>query len=156
MPAKAKKRQGAPPARPAPWRIHFFQRHIDDDPEQAVPAQAFLDTCPDKVSAMMVAVLQAVAAAPPPAFSGGGKWEAMHDEMSGFYEVRVDGPKREHFRLFCILERDGTKLGLGGPSIVAIDGRSKPFRTTLSKADYAAVKKLGDEYRARSPRSVLA
>jgi hypothetical protein len=142
------------PAKPAPWRIHFFQRHVDDDPEQAVPAQTFLDGCPDKVSATMAAVLQAVAAAPPPAFSGGGKWEAMHDEMSGFYEVRVDGPRREHFRLYCILERDGAKVGLGGPSIVLIDGRSKPFKTTLSKADYAAVKMLGDEYRARTPRSV--
>jgi hypothetical protein len=37
---------------------------------------------------------------------------------------------------------------------VLIDGRSKPFKTTLSKADYAAVKMLGDEYRARTPRSV--
>lgn len=75
----------------------------------------------------MVAVLRAVAEAPPPAFSGGGFWEAMHGEMNGFYEVRVDGPKREHFRLFCVLERDGERLGLGGPSIVLIDGRSKPF-----------------------------
>ena len=47
----------------------------------------------------------AVAAAPPPAFSGGGKWEAMHGEMSGFFEVRVDGPQRHHYRLFCVLER---------------------------------------------------
>jgi len=36
-------------------------------------------------------VLDAVAEAPPPAFSGGGKWEAMHDEMAGFYEVRIQG-----------------------------------------------------------------
>ncbi len=150
---KPKKNAAVPPA--TVWRVQFFQRHIDDDPEQTVPAQTFLEACPEKVSAMIVAVLQAVADAPPPAFSGGGKWEAMHDQMAGFYEVRVDGPKREHFRLFCVLERDGEKLGLGAPSIVAIDGRSKPFKTTLSKADYAAVKKLGDEYRSRTPRSVL-
>jgi hypothetical protein len=37
------------------------------------------------------AVLEAVAAAPPPSFSGGGKWEAMHEDMAGFYEVRVQG-----------------------------------------------------------------
>lgn len=156
MPSKPKKKKReALPERPAAWRIHFFQRHIEDDPDRAVPARAFLDDCPDKVSAMMVAVLRAVAQAPPPAFSGGGKWEAMHGDMSGFYEVRVDGPNREHFRLFCVLERDGEKVGLGGPSIVAIDGRSKPFKTTLSKIDYTAVKGLGDEYRARTPRSVL-
>ena len=39
--------------------------------------------------ATMLAVLGAVADAPPPKFSGGGYWEVMRDEMSGFYEVRV-------------------------------------------------------------------
>jgi hypothetical protein len=40
-----------------------------------------LDGLPTKVLAEMVAVLDAVAEAPPPAFSGGGKWEAMHGEL---------------------------------------------------------------------------
>lgn len=142
-------------ARAEPWLIHFFQRHADDDVDETVPGQVFLDSCPDKVSAQMVAVLRAVAEAPPPAFSGGGKWEAMHDEMSGYYEVRVDGSQRKHYRVFCLLERDGAQLGLGGPSIVLIDGREKAFLTELRKEDYAAVKKLGDEYRRRKPRSVL-
>jgi hypothetical protein len=102
----------------------------------------------------MVAVLQAVAAAPPPSFSGGGYWEAMHDDMKGWYEVRVDGPDRHHYRLFCLLERNGATLGLGGPSIVIIAGKDKPFRTKLSPADYAEVRALGDEYRSRTPRSV--
>lgn len=31
-------------------------------------------------------------------FSGGGKWEAMHEEMKGYYEARADGKDREHFR----------------------------------------------------------
>ena len=79
----------------------------------------------------------------------------MHDEMAGYYEVRVDGPKRHHYRLFCVLERDGVNLGLGGPSIVLITGKDKPFRTVLSKSEYAAVRRLGDEYKARVPRSVL-
>lgn len=104
----------------------------------------------------MVAVLRAVAAAPPPAFSGGGRWEAMHGQMSGYFEVRVDGPQRRHYRIFCMLERAGAQLGLGGPSIVLIDGRAKAFLTELRKEDYAAVKRLGDEYRSRVPRSVLA
>jgi len=30
--------------------------------------------------------------APPPRFSGGGKWEAMHGDMAGYYEVRATGP----------------------------------------------------------------
>lgn len=138
-----------------PWRIHFFQRHLSDDLTRAVPAREFLLSCPDKVRATMMAVLKAVADAPPPVFSGGGMWEAMHDEMTGYFEVRVDGPRRRHYRLFCLLERDGVSLGLGGPSIVLIAGKDKAFRTTLTKADYAEVRRLGNEYKARVPRSVL-
>lgn len=104
---------------------------------------------------MILAVVKAVAEAPPPAFAGGGKWEAMHQDMAGYYEVRVDGPRRHHYRLFCLLERDGSKLGLGGPSLILLAGKEKKFLTTLSSRDYAAVRALGDEYRSRVPRSVL-
>jgi hypothetical protein len=139
--------------RPAPWRVHFFQRHPGDDPTRAVPGRDFLARCP--VAARIAAVLNAVAEAPPNAFAGGGYWEAMHDSMGGYYEVRVDGRDRRHYRLFCVLERDGARLGLGGPSIVVITGMEKPFRTTFSERDYARVRQLGDEYRSRVPRSVL-
>ena len=60
-----------------------------------------------------------------------------------------------HHRLFCLLERDGARVGLGGPSIVVITGLDKPFRTTFNERDYARVRQLGDEYRSRVPRSVL-
>jgi hypothetical protein len=76
------------PATTTPWRIHFFQRHEDDDPKQTVPARDFIDRCPSSVAAKLVAVVKAVADAPPPAFSGGGKWEAMHGDMNGFYGAR--------------------------------------------------------------------
>lgn len=49
-----------------------------EDPKGDVPGERFLDACPAKVDATFNAVLEAVRAAPPPAFSGGGKWEAMH------------------------------------------------------------------------------
>lgn len=153
----ARARQGSPRptrARPTPWLIHFFQRHADDDDAQSVPARDFLDGCPESVQGKILAALRAVAEAPPPAFSGGGYWEAMHGEMAGYYEVRVDGPQRRHFRLFCILERSGGDHNLGGASIVLITGMVKEFRTTFSGRDYARVRALGDEYRARSPRSV--
>jgi hypothetical protein len=87
-------------------------------------------------------------------FSGGGKWEAMHGAMNGFYEVRVDGPKRRHYRLFCVLERLGAEHGLDGPSLVLITGKDKPFRSVLSEADYAEVRSLGREFSKRNPRSV--
>jgi hypothetical protein len=143
-----------PPRHVGPWFIYYFERHPLDDPAREAPGRAFLASCPPKVQATMRAVLMAVAAAPPPAFSGGGKWEAMHGEMSGFFEVRVDGPQRHHYRLFCVLERDGADVGLDGPSIVIITGKDKPFRTVLSESDYRQVRSLGDEYRRRSPRCV--
>ncbi|MGH7270624.1 MAG: hypothetical protein ACREJ3_09350 [Polyangiaceae bacterium] len=142
-------------ATPQPWLKHFFQRHRDDDPTQAVPARDFLTACPEKVRAMMMAVVDAVANAPPPQFSGGGKWEAMHGDMAGYCEIRVDGPKRHHYRLFCLLERKGVALGLGGASLVLICGKDKAFRTVLSARDYADVRRLGTEYLARLPRSVI-
>lgn len=135
-----------------PWLVHFFQRHKDDDSAETVPARDYLDRC--RVAARLIAVVKAVADAPPPKFSGGGKWEAMHDEMAGFYEARVDGPQRRHYRLFCILEREQAGLELGGPSVVLITGMDKPFRSTFSKADYEKVRRLGEEYRSRKPRSV--
>jgi hypothetical protein len=138
------------------WGVEFFQRHVDDDAAQSVPGRDFLDKIPERVAARIVAVLEAVAAAPPPAYSGGGYWEAMHDEMAGFFEVRVDGPpNRTHYRLFCLLERHAEKVGLEGPSIAVITGKKKPFRSVLSKQDYAQVRRLGDEFRSRVPRSVL-
>lgn len=137
-----------------PWRIHFFKRHKDDDAERTSPGKAFLDSCPTAVEAKLVAIVKAVADAPPPMFGGGGKWEVMHDDMAGFYEVRADGPEREHFRLFCMLDRSGIEVGLGGPSLIIIAGARKPFRTTLTKGDYAKVRVLGVEFLKRKPRSV--
>ncbi len=146
-------RHPRPAAAPwAPWRIHFFQRHRADDANRTVPAREYLDDCP--VTAKLFAVVKAVAEAPPPQFAGGGKWEAMHDEMSGVYEVRVDGPQRRHYRLFCVLESNGATVGLGGPSLVLITGMDKPFRTAFSASDYRKVRQLVDEYLARNPRSV--
>jgi hypothetical protein len=135
------------------WGVEYFRRHKTDDPQESVPGRDFLSSIPPKIRARFVTLLDAIADGPPMSF-GGGYWEAMHDAMAGFYEVRVDS-KDTHYRLFCLVERDGAKVGLVGPSVVVVDGRTKPFRTVLSANDYAEVKKLGDEYLARSPRSVL-
>lgn len=135
------------------WDVVLFQRHKDDDPAKRCPGEEFLDQCPDSVRADLIAIIDAVAESPPPQFSGGGMWEAMHGEMSGFYEARTRGPDRRLYRLFCVLEREAP--GLDGPSIVVIGGLSKPVGTALGKADYAAIRRLGDEYRQRVPRSVV-
>jgi Txe/YoeB family toxin of Txe-Axe toxin-antitoxin module len=135
--------------------IHFFKRHPEDDPARSVPGRDFLERCPDTVAAKVLAVLKAVAGAPPPQFSGGGMWEAMHGEMTGYYEVRVDGAGRRHYRLFCLLERQGADTGLGGPSIVILSGKVKPFGTKLAPRDYREVRALGEEYLGCNPRSVV-
>lgn len=116
-----------------------------------MPAIEFLDGVPLKVRAEMQAVLEAVAAAPPPAFSGGGKWGVMHGDMAGFYEVRVRGADRRNHRLFCILERDAADLG--GSSIVVIDGLSKSVRHAADVRDYRRAQRYRGEFFTR--RKVL-
>ncbi len=135
-----------------PWSIVFFQRHREDDRTEEVPGAAFLEACPTGVRANLVAILKAVAEAPPPRFAGGLQWQAMHGEMAGFYEARAMGPGKRLYRVFCILEREAE--GLPGPSLVIITGLDKPNETAFSRADYRRVRELGDEYRARSPRSI--
>ena len=142
--------------RPSPDDEHtivYFQRHRDDDPNSSVPGQLFLTSCPQNVRAKIVAVLVAVAAAPAKRFAGGGYWEAMHGEMTGWFEVRVDGPQRSHYRLFCLLDYEAQ--GHDKPLLIVVDGRRKALRTTLSDKDYDNVRALGLEYRARNPRSVI-
>jgi hypothetical protein len=134
-----------------PWRIHFFQRHRHDDAAASVPTVDFLAKLDPAVAAEFQAVLEAVAAAPPPAFSGGGKWEVMDKDMAGFYEVRVtgndaSGHKMNH-RLFCQLVRDAEDLG--GPSIVCLGGLSKPPRSAAHPRDYRQIRRFADEFRQR-------
>ncbi len=136
-----------------PWDIRYFRRHREDDPKQRAPVQEFRQVCPIGVRAEIDATLQAVAEAPPPMFAGGLRWKPMHGDMAGWFEVRVKGPERRLYRVFCLLERKGE--GLRGPSIVLIDGMWKSNETAFSERDYARIRRLGAEYRARTPRSVI-
>jgi hypothetical protein len=147
----------APPAvdRTPPWHVIYYKAA-----DGHVPGLEFLDGCPGKLEGEFIAVLDAVAAAPPPQFSGGGKWEAMHGEMTGYYEIRLTGPGREQFRLFCLLENAGDdelrERGLAKLAIAVLDGRRKPWRTKLSAADYRAVKKLGEDHKRQHPRRIAS
>lgn len=76
----------------------------------------------------------------------------MHGTMKGWFELRVDGPKRHHYRLFCRLDYHAD--GQTKPLLVIITGLDKPFQSILTQADYAAVRVLGQEYLARNPRSL--
>ena len=136
-----------------PWDVVYFKT-LDG----RVPALEFLDACPGKIDAEFAAVLDAVAAAPPPRFSGGGKWEAMHDAMGGWYEIRITGRGREQFRLFCLLENAApgelARRGLERPAIAVITGMCKPWRTTFAERDYRRVRELGDEHKRSYPRRI--
>ena len=134
------------------YDIVYYRRQADDDPTMSAPGREFLDGCPPQVRARFRAVLIAVAAAPPPRFAGGGKWEAMHGEMAGLYEVRIDGtPKRTHYRPFCLLDANAEG---GRPMLVIIDGDKKPFRTKMPAGVYRRVLRHRAEYLSRRQRSL--
>ena len=133
--------------------IKYFQRHVKDDPTQAIPGREYLHAQVPKVRNLMRSVLAEVAASPPNRFSGGGYWEAMHGSMGDWYEVRVDGPqKKTHHRLFCRLDYDAKNFTK--PLLVIICGMTKPVGHVFSAAEYQLVRDLGAEYLARANRSV--
>ena len=141
--------------RPSPNDAHdvvYFRRHRQDDPAETIPGRTAMEGWPVKVRPLAMAVLAQVAAAPPTRFSGGGYWEAMKKEMTGWFEVRVNGPNRHHYRLYCLLDYEAN--GRAKPLLVVVDGRDKKFRTELPAREYTKIKALGREYVSRNPRSI--
>ncbi len=141
------------PARvPEVWDVRFFRRHMNDDPVQSCPGFDFLVAIDVRAAQKLRKILRSVAGAPPPSWSGGGTWEAMRDDMAGYYEARTELGEWL-YRLFCMLEREGE--GLANPSIIVIDGLKKKKRTKIRPQDYDRVRQLGEEYKKRRPRSVF-
>lgn len=132
--------------------VAFFRRHLEDDRGQQTPGRDALNNWPKGIRAKARAVIAAVAAAPPMRFAGGGYWEAMKGDMVGWFEIRINGPQRHHFRLYCKL--DYAAMGIDAPLLVIIDGRDKPFRSELSPQEYLKIRNLGIEYLSRNPRSL--
>jgi hypothetical protein len=137
------------------WGIVYFKAK-----DGRVLVEDFLDGCPAKIEARFYAVLEAVRDAPPPQFSGGGYWEAMHGDMGGFHEIRLTGPGRRQYRLFCILDNadpDGLrKRGFDRPQIAVVAGMVKDSGKKFSDRDYAKVRALGDRYLKELPRSIAS
>jgi hypothetical protein len=109
----------------------------------------------------LLAVLDAVRDAPPPAFSGGGKWEAMHGAMGGYYEIRVTGPGRQHYRLFCVLDNGNAEelaeRGFDQPQIAVINGLVKANATLFTDTEYErSVRRFGEDYLATLPRRIAS
>lgn len=153
------RRDAAPKMEPlssdATHEVAFFKRYRDDDAAQTSPGLNALLGFPMNVRARLLATLAAVAKAPPKRFAGGGQWEAMHGDMTGYFEARVTSKTANgkwHFRLFCLLDYDET--GKTSPLLTVIDGAAKLYQTTLPDSRYAEVRELGNEYLARNPRSL--
>ena len=70
------------------WDVVYYRQA-----DGRVPAIDFLDGCPIKLQARFDAVLDDIGAAPPPRYSGGGFWEAMHGDMGGFYTASSSSPR---------------------------------------------------------------
>lgn len=131
-----------------PWDIAFSLAGSEREPLGI----GFLREAPRKVRATVQAVLEAVAEGPPHRFSGAMHWQAMHGDMGGIYEVRVKGPDKRLYRLFCLLERAAG--GLDAPTLVVLTGMSKPNGTAFSDSEYRRVRRLRDEHVAQVPRRV--
>ena len=75
----------------------------------------------------------------------------------GYYEIRVTGPGRVQYRLFCLLDNAQTKKelarrGFDTPQIAVINGMSKPIGEVFSDSVYRKhVRDLGDDYRSSFP-----
>lgn len=124
------------------WRVGFVIEATTGER----PGRDFLRGLAAKPAAEIMAVLIAVRDAPPYRFAGGGKWEAMHDTMAGFYEVRARSGQSLH-RLFCLLDRT-----LDTPTLVVVSGASKPNRTPMPEAVYAEARRLRTQYEERRDR----
>lgn len=131
-----------------PWDVAFSLAGTNGEPLGI----GFLRDAPRKVRATMQAVLEAVAEGPPPKFSGALHWQAMHGDMGGIYEVRVKGPDKRLYRLFCLLERNAP--GATAPVLIVLTGMSKPNGTAFSDNEYRRIRRLRDEHVAQDPRRV--
>lgn len=78
--------------------------------------------------------------------------------MTGWHEIRLTGPGREQFRLFCLLENSSDeellRRGLRKPAIAVITGLRKPWRTRFSERDYERLRECGENHRRNHPRRI--
>lgn len=135
-----------------PHRIVYFKRHLEDDPLESMPGREYLRSCPTEVRIKFQTTLIAVAKGPPKKFAGGGRWEAMHGELTGWFEVRVDFARTSHHRLFCLIDTEA--IGQSRPLLVVVHGGTKAYGTVFKKRFYDQLTELGDEYHSRNPRSI--
>jgi hypothetical protein len=104
----------------------------------------FLQSLPTKITAEFDAILDAVAKAPPPAFSGAENGRPCMGTWRGSTK-RASPRVAPNHRLFCLLVRASDQLA--GPSIVCLGGLTRPPRSAAHPRDYARIKQYADEFR---------
>jgi hypothetical protein len=93
---------------------------------------------PDSVAKKLKAVLEAVADAPPHKFRGGGYWEAMHGNMKGFHEIRLQGSDNFLYRFFCVV----TKISESQERITVLASMRKRKGEKFTTSEYNRVREL--------------
>lgn len=83
----------------------------------------------------------------------------MHGNMAGYHEIRLTGPGRRRYRLFCPLGNGSPEQlaehGFPTPQIVAINGMVKANATLFTDREYNKhVRRLSEAYLAELPRPV--
>ena len=129
-------------------------------PNDEVPAEDFLDSCPSKVEATILAVL-----GPSGRASAGLQWRRQVGGNARRHarrlQIRVTGPGRKHYRLFCVVDNGSPEelaaRGFREPQIAAINGMVKDHMTEFSDSEYRTnVRKLGDDYLTTFPRRIAS
>ena len=131
-----------------PYRVVFYVPNS----ELASPGEEYLNSCPPGIRGRFLTLLVEISKAPPFRFSGGGLWEAMHGEMTGWFEIRIDSSKLNHYRLFCVLDHEA--VNYEQRLLVVITGRTKRYRTALPHSEYRKIRKLGVDYFSQNPRLI--
>ncbi len=90
---------------------------------------------PDSAASKLYAVLRAVSGGPPHKFRGGGYWEAMHGEMTGIHEVRIQAKDGYLYRFFCLLRQNEASE----EEIVVLAGMRKRKGEKFRAAEYQRV-----------------
>ena len=110
-------------------------------------ASLFLLSVEPKARADLVLTLEYVALAPPyKANRMAGRWEAMHGEMTGWFEARKQFGNRL-YRLYCFLDAELRYL-------VVATGRKKMSGETLSSRQYEQIRELREHYYSTMPRPI--
>lgn len=147
------------PSPDLPWAAAFFKTVPGEPRAEEVPARHWLLTeIPRPARIFLVAVIDSVVLAPPPAFPASHLWHAMTDDMAGIHEARdahEDCLYRCLYRLFCVVDRKATRNGIDRPLVTLLGGGIKPVRAAMSRAVYQLVREYRDAYLASNPRQIL-